>query len=273
MALGRRNWRSPCRIPVLRRARRQPTLKRWYGQGLRGLRWILRSRGAWPSLARCGQVCMAPSGAHHSCYGRDVDCFGSPWLPRGVDWWGFFFSRQQWALGNRGCLCQMVSWRPLNRKFKWLLAYLLVVKWSLAFHKRFAWLVADVKLECLMRIGNVKFLALKSGGAKLMQNFSHWDLVVRSWCEIFHIGFAWRIGGAKIFALSSHGVHMENWWCETDAKFFALSSHWGLAVRSWCKIFRIGFTLSSGDANFFALRMADAKCSVFLCFWLPPLWT
>ena len=144
----------------------------------------------------------------------------------------------------------MVSWRPLNRKFKWLLAYLLAVKWSLAFHKRFAWLVADVKLECLIRIGNAKFLALNSGGAKLMRNFSHWDLVVRSWCEIFRIGFAWRIGGAKIFVLSSHGVRMENWWCETDAKFFALSSHWGLAVQSWCEIFLIGFALSSGDANF-----------------------
>ena len=98
---GRRYWRSPCQISALRRAKRHSTLRRWYGQGLRGLRLILRSWGAWPSLARCERVYMAPSGAHHSWYGWEVDCFASSWWPRGVDWWGFCFTRWQWTLATK----------------------------------------------------------------------------------------------------------------------------------------------------------------------------
>ena len=165
----------------------------------------------------------------------------------------------------------MVSWRPLNRKFKWLLASFLAVKWPLAFRTRFTWLVADakffalmfgwckifcidvwlmrngvcwcemeiadVKLDFLMRNGDAKIFALRVGGAKLMRIFSQWELQVRSWCEIFRI---------------------ENWRCEkfpsefalrmSDAKFFALSS-------GDAKFFRIEFALRMADANFFALSL------------------
>ena len=50
---GRRSWRSPCQISVLRRARGHPTLGRWNSQGLRGLRCFPRRGDTWPCLARC----------------------------------------------------------------------------------------------------------------------------------------------------------------------------------------------------------------------------
>ena len=156
--------------------------------------------------ARCGRVCMAPSGAHHSWYGQEVDCYSSPWWPRSVDWWGICFTRWQWTLRNRGRLCEMVSWRPLNRYFEWLLASLLAIKWPLAFHID-VWLIRNG--DCWYEIVMQKFshwellmwniFALTIGSAKLMQNFSQWEKLMRNFshcvrtengrCENFHIGF------------------------------------------------------------------------------------
>ena len=74
---GRRSWWSLCRVSALRRAIGHPTLRRWNGWGLRGLRWILRNRGTWTSLARCGRVCMTPSDARHSWYGWEAEVLSS----------------------------------------------------------------------------------------------------------------------------------------------------------------------------------------------------
>ena len=204
----RRNWWSLCRIPALRRARRHFTLIRWHGQGLRGLRWILRNRGVWPSLVRCGRVYMAPSGAHHSWYGREVDCSSSSWWPWGMEWWGICFTRRQWALRNRGRLCEMVSWRPLNRKFEWLLTSLLAIKWPLAFRMASGW--------CKIFRINVWLMRNDDFWCEIvMQKFSHWELLM------WNI-FALRSGSVKIFVVR-----------KGDAKFFALSSHWEWVMRNF----------------------------------------
>ena len=105
--------------------------------------------GAWPSLARCGRVSMAPSGVRHTWYGQEAK-IPSSWRPQGAEWRGICFARRQWVFRNRGWLCEIVSWRPLNRDFKWLLVSFLAIrskhKWPLAFHMGFAWLVTDAKI-------------------------------------------------------------------------------------------------------------------------------
>ena len=159
----------------------------------------------------------------------------------------------------------MVTWRPLNRKFKWLLASLLAVKWPLAFHMRFAWLMVDAKFFaltfgwCEMVFADVKWRLLMQNWnfwcEMVTRKFSHWELAVWSWCEIFRI---------------------ENWQCENFR-----------SEKRWYEIFRIEFTLRMAIAKFFALSshwewpmrkfsywlFGLAKCSIFLCFWLPLFWS
>ena len=71
-----RGWRSrwsPCRVSVLRKARRHLAFRKWSG---RSLRWILRRGDCWPGLARYWRVGMASSDARHGQNGaRGVGCF------------------------------------------------------------------------------------------------------------------------------------------------------------------------------------------------------
>ena len=62
---GWRSWWSLCRVSELRRARGHPALRKRNGRGLSGLKWILRSGGSWPGLARYWRVGMASSNARH----------------------------------------------------------------------------------------------------------------------------------------------------------------------------------------------------------------
>ena len=136
-----RNWRSPCQILALRRARGHHALWRWNGRGLRGLRWIMRSKNAWPSLVRCWRVYMAPSNACHSWNGWETKVSSFSWWPRGVEWRGNGFARWRWVFLNKGWVVwnKQKFWRSLNRNFKWPLASILavVVRTSDCWH--FAW--------------------------------------------------------------------------------------------------------------------------------------
>ena len=160
----------------------------------------------------------------------------------------------------------MVSWRPLNRKFKWLLAFLLAVKWSLAFHMRFAWLMDDAKWCLLMRNGDC-WCEIRISDAKWWcENF-----LIESWqCKADAKIFTLRIGGAKIFVVR-----------KGDAKFFALSLHWERAMQNFshwvriengcCEIFRIEFTLRMADAKIFILAFWSCEVLYFPLFLTSPV--
>ena len=178
------SWWSSCQVSALRRAKGHLTLRRWYGQGLRGLRWIPRSGGAWPSLVRCWQVCMAPSDARHNWYGRDTKVSSSSWWSWGVEWRGNGFTRWRWAFCSRGWVVwkKQRLWRPLNRNFKWLLVSFLIVgsshKWSLAFRMGFAKQITSSYCENFRSwiFSGVKFLQLEL----LVRNFRSWNWVVQN---------------------------------------------------------------------------------------------
>ena len=114
---GWRSWWSPCRISVLRRARGHPTLRRRNGQGLEGLRWILRRWGSLTLLMRQWRVRMTSSDVCHVQNGAKSRGRLFEWLAAGrrmkkksIRKMVQGFHNGKWGVWNEKRL-----WRSLNR--------------------------------------------------------------------------------------------------------------------------------------------------------------